>query len=95
MSKLGEDLVLAMTQAAAMHHGAPIGRLHHLPTAREVREKMGLTQEEMAPLLGLSLSGYRKIEQGQRPLQGAAATLLLVLDREPEAVQRALSIAAE
>lgn len=91
MSKLGDDLIQAMTQAVAMHEGASIGRVHHYPSARDVRKKAGLTQEQMAPLLGLSLSGYRKIEQGQRSIQGPAAVLLRILDREPEAVKRALS----
>jgi len=44
----------------------------------------------MAPLLGMSLSGYRKWEQGQRRLSGPAASLLRVIEREPEAVKRAL-----
>lgn len=32
------------------------------------REEKNLTQEQMAELLGYSLFGYRKIEQGQRGL---------------------------
>ncbi len=45
----------------------------------------------MAPLMGMSLSGYRKWEQGQRRVSGPAATLLRVIEREPDAVQRALA----
>ena len=44
----------------------------------------------MALLMGISLSGYRKWEQGTRRISGPAATLLRVLEREPEAVKRAL-----
>lgn len=45
----------------------------------------------MAPLMGMSLSGYRKWEQGQRRVSGPAATLLRVIEKEPAAVQRTLS----
>lgn len=42
-------------------------------------------------MLGTSPSGYKKWEQGKRQPSGAARTLLRVIDREPEAVLRALS----
>ena len=90
MSQLGEDLIQSMRDALAMSRGAPIGRTHSYPTALEVRKRAGLTQAQMAPILGMSLSGYRKVEQGQRPLQGPAANMLRILDKEPEAVKRAL-----
>jgi len=45
----------------------------------------------MATVLGTSPSGYKKWEQGKRQPSGAARTLLRVMDREPEAVLRALS----
>ena len=44
----------------------------------------------MAPLVGMSLSGYRKWEQGARRVSGPAATLLQVIRKEPDAVRRAL-----
>ena len=44
----------------------------------------------MAPLMGMSLSGYRKWEQGTRRVSGPAAILLRVIEREPEAVKHAL-----
>jgi len=55
-----------------------------------IRKRAALTQAQMAPLLGMSLSGYRKWEQGQRHVSGPAAMLLRMIDKEPEAVQRAL-----
>ena len=72
-----------ITMAAIVH--APV-------TPREVRKKVKLTQAQMAPLMGMSLSGYRKWEQGTRRVSGPAATLLRVIQREPEAVRRALSV---
>jgi transcriptional regulator with XRE-family HTH domain len=35
---------------------------------KKIRESKHLTQEQMAELLGYSLPGYRKIEQGTRGL---------------------------
>ncbi len=40
--------------------------------------------------MGMSLSGYRKWEQGVRRVSGPAETLLQVIQKEPEAVRRAL-----
>ena len=40
--------------------------------------------------MGVSLSGYPKWEQGTRRVSGPAATLLRVIQREPETVKRAL-----
>ena len=51
---------------------------------------LSLTQEQMALLLGTSVSGYRKWEQRVRQPSGAARTLLRVMEREPDAVLRAL-----
>ena len=63
----------------------------HTPVApREVREQARLTQAQMAPLMGMSLSGYRKWEQGQRRVSGPAATLLRLIQKEPDVVKRAL-----
>ena len=58
---------------------------------REARRQAKLTQAQMAPPMGMSLSVYRKREQGTRRVSGPAATLLRVIRKEPEAVRRALS----
>ena len=90
MSDFCDDLIKALEEAVAFKEGRGPGVIHTYPSPRDVRKKAKLTQKQMAPMLGMSVSGYRKIEQGQRGLQGPAATLLTVLDREPEAVKRAL-----
>ena len=58
---------------------------------RDVRRRASLTQSQMAPLMGMSLSGYRKWEQGKRAVSGPAAALLRLIEREPEAVKRGLA----
>lgn len=91
MSSFGEDLIQAMGEALAHAKGEGPAILHAPVDPREVRTRAKLTQAQMAPLMGMSLSGYRKWEQGQRRVSGPAAALLRVIEREPGAVQRALA----
>lgn len=90
MGTFGDDLIQTMTEALAHAKGEGPAIIHEPITPREVRERAHLTQAQMAPLMGLSLSGYRKWEQGQRRISGPAATLLRLIQREPDAVKRAL-----
>lgn len=96
MSKFGKDLIEAMAEALAHAEGAPTGVVEHKVDlesidARSIRKSLHLTQEQMAQILGTSTSGYRKWEQGERQPSGAARTLLRVMEKEPEAVLRALT----
>lgn len=90
MSAFGDDLIQSLTQAVAHAKGQGPGLVHEPLDPREVRKKSELTQAQMAPLMGMSLSGYRKWEQGQRTVSGPAAMLLRVIEKEPDAVRRAL-----
>lgn len=96
-NKFGEDLIQAMTEALGHAQGRdPMGMrvtAVDLKTvdAKVIRQKLHLTQDEMAAFLGTSPSGYKKWEQGTRQPSGAARTLLRVMEKEPEAVLRALS----
>ena len=91
MSTFGEDLIRSLNEALAHAKGEGPAVLHAPITPREVRKRAKLTQTQMAPLMGMSLSGYRKWEQGTRRISGPAATLLRVIQKEPDAVRRALS----
>ena len=91
MNTFGDDLIQSLTEALAHAKGEGPAIVHVPVAPREVRKQAKLTQAQMAPLMGMSLSGYRKWEQGTRRVSGPAATLLRVIDREPEAVKRALS----
>ncbi|OZB16735.1 MAG: transcriptional regulator [Rhodobacterales bacterium 34-62-10] len=90
MSTLGDDLFQAMTEALAHAKGEGPALVHASIAPREVREQAKLTQAQMAPLMGMSLSGYRKWEQGQRQVSGPAAALLRLIQREPDVVKRTL-----
>jgi putative transcriptional regulator len=90
MSSFGDDLIQAMTEALAHAKGEGPAIVHAPMAPREVREHAKLTQAQMAPLMGMSVSGYRKWEQGQRRVSGPAATLLRIIEKEPDAVRRAM-----
>jgi putative transcriptional regulator len=90
MSTFGDDLIHAMGEALAHAKGDGPAIVHAPLAPREVRKQARLTQAQMAPLMGMSLSGYRKWEQGQRRISGPAATLLQLIQKEPDAVKRAL-----
>ena len=90
MTEFGDDLVRSLHEALARAKGQGPAIVHPAVSPREVREALRLTQAEMAPLLGMSPSGYRKWEQGARRVSGPAAALLEVIRKEPDAVKRAL-----
>ena len=90
MSIFGEDLIQSLTEAVAHAQDEGSAIVYEPVDPREVRRQVSLTQAQMAPLLGMSVSGYRKWEQGQRHVSGPAAMLLRVIEKEPDAVRRAL-----
>lgn len=97
-STFGSDLMQSMADALAHAQGRDVVGVRvstvDLETidAKAVRQKLHLTQDQMAAFLGTSASGYKKWEQGARQPSGAARTLLRVMEKEPEAVLRALSL---
>lgn len=66
---------------------------HHLsaPDIKAIRARLGLSQSEMAVYLGVKAKTLQNWEQGLRKPTASAQTLLRVLEKEPEAVIRALS----
>lgn len=91
MTEFEEGLIQSLTEAVAHARGEATGyRVHRPIDPREVRKTAKLTQEQMAPLMGMSVSGYRKWEQKLRTVSGPAEVLLRVMAREPEALKRAL-----
>lgn len=97
MRKIADEILEGLQQGLAVARGDAVSgiRVHRVDTTevdpRTVRTRLHLTQAQMAEYLGTSTSGYRKWEQGHRAPGGAARTLLRVMEREPEAVLRALA----
>ena len=57
MNTFGEDLVQSLNEALAHAKGEGRAVLHAPVSPREVRKQARLTQAQMAPLMGMSLSG--------------------------------------
>jgi putative transcriptional regulator len=60
---------------------------------RHARRRSGLTQEGFAARYRIPLGTLRDWEQGRREPDAAALAYLRVIEREPEAVERALAAA--
>ena len=60
------------------------------PDAKAVREKLGLSQNQFAALIGISPRTLQNWEQGHRHPEGSARALLRVAESHPEAVLEAL-----
>ncbi len=97
MSKAGESLLRGAREALDYARGAREGFVAHVPeqiNVKAVRSKMGLSQAKFANQFGFSVDAVRNWEQGRRRPDVAARAFLMVIDREPEAVRRALSAPA-
>lgn len=70
---------------------AELGRMRRVPNPREIRTRLNLTQEQFAERFQLRLGTIRDWEQGKKAPDSAARALLRVIDRNPEAVDRALA----
>ena len=58
---------------------------------RALRSRMKLSRQKFADRFGLDVRTLQDWEQGRRVPDRAARLLLTVIDREPEAVERALA----
>jgi putative transcriptional regulator len=68
----------------------------HVPEhvdVKAIRMRLGMTQQAFAARFGFSINTLRHWEQRKREPEGPTRAYLLVIDRAPNAVQRALRIA--
>jgi putative transcriptional regulator len=98
MSKVGESIIRGLEQAIAFANGTADESQYvvHIPAeidVRAIRDRLGMTQQEFAMRFGFSVNTVRHWEQGRRVPEGPTRAYLLVIDREPQAVQKALRIA--
>lgn len=99
MSKIGDELILGMENAVAHAHGQKrAARETVVPVSRVdvagIRRKLGFSQKVFALRFGFSVKSIRNWEQGIRQPEGPARAYLLVIERNPDAVQEALLQAA-
>jgi putative transcriptional regulator len=69
-------------------------RVHvpHRIDVRAIRARLRMTQQEFAGQFGFSVNTLRHWEQGKRQPEGPTRAYLLVIDRAPKAVQKALRV---
>jgi putative transcriptional regulator len=69
----------------------------HVPArvnVKKIRTQLGMSQESFAQTYGFALSAVRDWEQGRRQPERSARILLKVVEKEPDAVTRALARSA-
>jgi len=94
MSNSGQSILRGARQALDYARGARDGFVAHVPEQVDVaaiRKRLGLSQGEFAAQFGFKLDAVQNWEQGRRRPDGAARAFLRVIEREPDAVQRALA----
>lgn len=97
MSKAGESILRGARQALAYARGARVGAVAHVPyevDVKAIRRRLGLSQRQFATQFGFRLDAVQNWEQGRRMPAGAVRAFLTVIDREPDAVVRALTVRA-
>lgn len=93
---IGKEIIEGLQELKAWRLGKTKLRTTtvELPRAVDVpaiRKELGLSQEQFARLMGVSVATLRNWEQGRREPHGPARSLLLVASREPAAVLKALT----
>ena len=97
-SKVAESIRRGLEEAVAYVDGAADASRYgvHIPQeidVKAIRGKLGMTQEEFAGRFGFSIKTLRHWEQKLRVPEGPTRAYLLVIDRNPKAVQKALRAA--
>src|ERR1700691_3030016 len=98
MSKVADGIRRGLHEAIAFAKGEADERTYrvHIPEridVKTVRTKLGMTQQEFAGRFGFSVNTLRHWERGSRQPEGPTRAYLLVIERAPKAVQKALQAA--
>jgi len=97
MSEAGNSIIAGLKDAIAYAQGdATRGREYSVRVpdyvdVKAIRKRLRLTQVAFAQCFGFQLSSVRNWEQGRRYPEAPARAFLTVIEREPEAVYRALN----
>jgi putative transcriptional regulator len=88
-----EKLVASIKEAGEIKAGrkAP-SRIYEInpPEIKNVREKLNVSQNEFALMIGVSVRTLQNWEQGRRKPEGPAKALLRIASKNPSAVLDAL-----
>lgn len=96
MSKTAFDQISAgMQDAIAYANGNTAGAETYIPATvdlKAIRKRLRLNQPDFAHRFGFTVGRIRDWEQHRTPIDPASRVLLTIIEREPEAVQRALGM---
>ena len=90
---VGQQMIASAKQALAFLQGEDNGCVVHIPDEIDVariRKKINMSQRQFAAYFGVSVRTVQEWEQGRAVPSRTARAFLTVIDREPEAVRRAL-----
>jgi len=98
MSKVADSIRRGLGEAVAYAESKANAKAYrvHVPKTidvKAIRTKLAMTQEEFACQFGFSVNTLRHWEQVLRQPEGPMRAYLLVIDRAPRAVQKALQAA--
>jgi putative transcriptional regulator len=98
MSKAADSIRKGLKEAIQYAQGRASKSAYrvHVPEdvdVKAIRTKLNLTQQAFAARFGFSVNTLRHWEHGTRQPEGPTRAYLIVIDRAPDAVQRALRIA--
>ncbi len=79
---IGQEILSGLQEIKRGGHG----RIIAVPDIAQTRAKVGLSQTQFAQLMGVSVRTLQDWEQGRRRPSGAARTLLIIADKNPQAI---------
>ena len=79
---IGQEILSGLQEIKRGEHS----RIITVPDIAQTRAKVGLSQSQFAQLLGVSVRTLQDWEQGRRRPSGAARTLLMIADKNPQAI---------
>ncbi len=94
MSEFLDSIKKGLNEAIAYSEGkCPKAVVHEFSPVdvKRIRSKLGMSQNEFASAFGISVSTLRHWERGDRVPHGPALVLLNIVEKEPEAVLKALA----
>ena len=95
MSRVADSIRRSLREAVTYAEGKADERAYrvHVPEkidVKAIRASLDMTQEEFAGRFGFSVNTLRHWEQGSRQPEGPTRAYLLVIERAPKAVLKAL-----
>ena len=95
-SKMGKRLIAAMKEVVDHVEGRAALPMRYVEVpedvdVRAIRSRLGLSQAEFSRLYVVRPRSLQKWEQGRRRPESAARAYLTVINRNPEAVEKALT----